>query len=226
MGNISSWLQQGFSDLSQEHQSYLTSRGVDEDSSVGFYTWKPPAEPCPCPRFISNFGDKGYKILGQLVIPIRSPRGAILGMEARSFSEDGSKRVLQYRTNNAQWNPYFLGAEKAFKTLWLGGDLWVVEGIFDMIAIEKILPKSDTVISTLRAGMDMNSINMISRFISPMSTLYIAYDNDETGKSKSDWLRNKFASEGARVYQARYRGKDPNEVWKLGGERLLRRYFG
>ena len=34
-----------------------------------------------------------------------------------------------------------------------------------MIAIEKILPKSDAVISTLRAGMDMNSISMISRFI-------------------------------------------------------------
>ena len=75
----------------------------------------------------SSFGDNGFKIRGQLVIPIRSPRGALLGFEARSEKEDGSKRVLQYGTNNAQWNPYFLGAEKAFKTLWEGGDLWVVE---------------------------------------------------------------------------------------------------
>jgi DNA primase len=226
MGNISSWLIEGFDTLSKDHQSYLSKRGVDGNTSVDFFTWKTPDPPCPCPRFMANFGENGYRLRGKLVTPIRSPRGAILGMEARSFSEDGSKRVFQYRTNNAQWNPYFLGAERAFKTLWQGGDLWIVEGIFDMVALEKVVAKSDAVISTLRAGMDMNSINMITRFITPHSSIYISYDNDETGKSKSDWLRNKFTSEGARVYQARYRGKDPNEVWKLGGERLLRRYFG
>jgi len=226
MGNIGSWLTEGFGDLSKDHQTYLLKRGVDEKTSVSFHTWTTPKSPCPCPRFKANFGDNGFKLRGQLVTPIYSPRGAILGMEARSFSEDGSKRVLQYRTNNAQWNPYFLGAEKAFKTLWVGGDLWIVEGIFDMIALEKVVAKSDAVISTLRAGMDMNSINMISRFISPRSSIYIAYDNDETGQAKSEWLRNKFTSEGARVFLARYRGKDPNEVWSQGGERLLRRYFG
>ncbi len=225
MGGLTSWLEQGFKPLSTEHQKYLKKRGVDSNSSVSFHTWGSPASTCPCQRFVANFGYTGRRLQGNLVIPIYSPRGSLLGMEARSFSSDGSKKVLQYRTDQAQWNPYFLGSEKAFEALWGGYDLWIVEGIFDKIALEKVVPNSDCVISTLRAGMDNNSVNMISRFLTPLNSIYIAYDNDETGRKKADWLKAKFTSLGGRVYLCNYRGKDPNEVWSTGGEALMRRYF-
>jgi DNA primase len=224
MGGLTSWLEAGFKPLKKEHKKYLKKRGVDSKSSASFYTWESPHVPCPCERFKANFGVTGRRLQGQLITPIHSPRGSLLGMEARSL-ENGVKKVLQYRTDQAQWNPYFLGAQKAFETLWDGCDLWVVEGIFDMVALEKVVPKSDAVISTLRAGMDNNSINMISRFLTPRNSVYIAYDNDETGIKKAQWLKDRLTSLGGRVYLCKYRGKDPNEVWASGGESLLRRYF-
>lgn len=226
MGGVSSWIEQGFAPLSNEHKKYLKTRGVDSKTSVSFFTWEPPRSACPCPRFSASFGVTGRRIRGNLVTPIYSPRGILIGMEARSFNPDGSKKVLQYRTDQAQWNPYFLGAEKAFQALWDGCDVWVVEGIFDLVALEKVVPKSDAVICTLRAGMDGNSVNMITRFASPLNTIYIAYDNDETGQAKGEWLKSRLTSLGARSYLCRYRGKDPNEVWKAGGEPLLRKMFG
>ena len=59
-----------------------------------------------------------------------------------------------------------------------------------------------------------------------MSTLYIAYDNDEAGKSKSDWLRNKFTSEELEFIKLATEVKTLTKFWKLGEVRLLRRYFG
>lgn len=225
MGNITHWLEQGFQTPNQDHLSYLKSRGVDRSSSVSFYSWLPPKQPAPCPRFQANFGENGWRIKGHLITPILSPRAKLLGFEARTFKDDGSKKVMQYRTDHANWNPYFLGADLALNALWEGNDLWVVEGIFDLIALEKVVPKGDIVISTLRAGMDSKSFEMIKRYYTALSTIHIAYDNDETGKKKSSFLASQMKKEGIRVVMPSYRGKDPNEVFQKGGERALKRYF-
>lgn len=225
MGSLANWIEQGLAPCSEQHQAYLKSRGVDQNTSISFYTWKCPSTPSPCQKFSLNFGATGGRIKDQLITPIYSPRGSLLGFEAREFGVEGKKKVLQYRTNQAQWNPYFLNSEKAFASLWGGCDLYIVEGIFDLVALEKVVPKSDAVISTLRAGMDNNSFNMISRFLSAYNTIYIAYDNDETGRNKSSWLKSKFESLGGRVYLPKYRGKDPNQVWEKGGVSMLRRMF-
>jgi DNA primase len=146
-------------------------------------------------------------------------------METRRINEDGSKRVHQYRTLNAQWNPYALGAEEGFKALWELGDLWVVEGIFDKISLDKVIPSCDACISTLRAGMDAITMDMIERFYTPASTIYICYDNDETGQKKSYWLQREMKKRGMRAVIWKYRGKDPNDVWTQGGDQALRRMF-
>jgi len=225
MGSITDWLEQGFSPPSSLHLEYLSTRGVDGRSSVSFYSWSPPKINAPCPRFQANFGNNGWRIKGHLITPILSPRAKLLGFEARTFKEDGSKKVMQYRTDHANWNPYFLGADLAFGALWEGYDLWVVEGIFDLIALEKVVPKGDVVISTLRAGMDTKSFEMIKRFYRNHSTINIVYDNDETGQKKSSWLKSQMSKEGMRVSTPPYRGKDPNEVFQKGGLGALRRFF-
>jgi DNA primase len=224
MGNVNDWLSKGFSPPSQ-HQSYLRSRGVHEKTSLEFFSWTPPDSGSPCPKFASHFGALGLRLKEHLIIPVRSPRGNILGFEARLIEADGSKKVNQYRTAQAEWNPYFLGAEKAFEALWQGADIWIVEGAFDMVALERVVPSCDAVISTLRAGMDVLSIEMISRFYTAHSTIHICYDNDETGRNKATSLYHTLKKQGLRVTLPKYRGKDPNEVWKAGGDSLLRRYF-
>jgi len=211
--------------LSDEHKRNLTRRGVDDNSSVRFYTWSKAQSPAPCATFSKNFGPYGEKAQGFLSFPVLSPKGEVIGLEARRAMPDGSKKVYQYRAPNASWNPYMIGSEKAFESLWTGCDLWIVEGVFDLISLEKITAPCDTVVSTLRAGMDQTTLKMISRFAGKASTIYIAYDNDETGRKKSQWLHRQLTNNNVRTVVWNYRGKDPNEVWKAGGERLLRRMF-
>ena len=228
MGQISTWLQdhlQTSCDLNDEHKDLLRKRGVDGSSSVGFYTWSRAQTPAPCPTFAKNFGVYGEKAQGFLSFPIHSPKGEVIGLEARRAMPDGSKKVYQYRTPSATWNPYLIGSQKTFQSLWNGCDLWVVEGVFDMISLEKVVAPCDAVASTLRAGMDQVTMNMIARFAGKGSTVYLAYDNDETGRKKTQWLNRQLLNLGVRSVPWKYSGKDPNEVWKIGGERLLRRMF-
>jgi len=227
MGKISDWLKDHLETchLSEDHQRLLMRRGVDEDSSVRFHTWNRATTPAPCPVFAKNFGVYGEKAQGFLSFPITSPKGEVIGLEARRSLPDGSKKVYQYRTPSASWNPYMIGSEKAFQSLWTGCDLWVVEGVFDMTTLERVTAPCDAVVSTLRAGMDQVTMNMISRFAGKGSTIFIAYDNDETGRKKAQWLHRQFSNLDVRCVVWNYKGKDPNEVWKAGGDRLLRRMF-
>lgn len=227
MGKISDWLSSHLEtcDLSDNHKRDLARRGVDEDTSVSFYTWKRADTPAPCPVFSKNFGPYGEKAQGFLSFPIKSPKGEIIGIEARRALPDGSKKVYQYRTPSASWNPYMIGSDRAFQSLWNGSDIWVVEGVFDLVSLEKVVAPCDTVCSTLRAGMDQVTLNMITRFSGKGSTVFIVYDNDETGRKKSQWLNRQLTNEGVRSVVWTYKGKDPNEVWKAGGERMLRRMF-
>jgi DNA primase len=201
----------------------LDSRGVDDRCQVNFHSWKPNPN-VQCPKFKAHFGEQGESISNHLITSITSPRGEIIGLECRKFI-DGEKKVRQYRTQSSQWNPYVLGAEKAFQTLWEGGDLWVVEGMFDKVALDRVLPSCDASIATLRAGMDTITQEMVCRYWTPASTIYLCYDNDETGRKKSEALTKAFKWAGVRAVSWRYRGKDPNEVWQFGGDPLLKKMF-
>lgn len=220
---MSDWIQAGLRPPLEKYSRYLASRGVDSNSKVSFHSWNPVSSDCS--RFNSMYGDSGYKIREHLVIPITSPRGSIIGLELRQVLPNGDKRVSQYRTLSAQWNPYFLGSPEAFSSLHEGGDLWITEGVFDKVALDRVIPTGDAVVCTLRAGMDQLSIDMIHRYYKRSSTLYICYDNDETGRKKSKWLNYEFEKRGMRSVIWKYRGKDPGEVFKEGGDSLLRRLF-
>jgi len=211
--------------LSDEHKQYLKKRGVDQNSSISFYTWNRIKHNSPCDKFNSSFGNNGFKLQDLLVFPIYSPRNHLVGIEAQKRLEDGSKRVFQYRTDLSKWNPFILNSNRAFNSLWEGNDIWLVEGVYDLIALEKVIPSCDTVISTMRAGMDQITVDMLTRYKNKTSTIYIAYDNDETGSKKASWLKSNFIKNGMNCEIWKYRGNDPNDVWVQGGEKLLRKYF-
>jgi DNA primase len=218
------WIVEGLKAPLPSYHKYLSARGVDSACEVSFHSWV-PHDGVSCPKFQANFGRRGERLSEHLIATITSPRGEILGLEARKVLPNGDKKVNQYRTASSQWNPYILGAERAFKALWEGGDVWIVEGLFDKVALDKVIPQCDAVISTLRAGMDAITLEMLVNFYTPSSTFYVCYDNDETGRKKTLWLQSELKTRGCRAVIWNYRGKDPGEVWAQGGLPLLRRMF-
>jgi len=223
------WLEEILSTMfvSPAHYAYLKSRGVDENTGILFHTFDPNKIKIniPCPRFVSNFGTKGERLKDHLIIPVSCPRNKLIGFEARTWDSECNKRVHKYMLDRSQWLPTLINAHKVVESLWNGDDIYIVEGIFDLVALQKAVSPHHTVCSTMRAGIDENTIKLFERFYTPMSSIYMCYDNDETGKAKSQDVLRKLSKLGMRVFECKYRGKDPNDLWTREGIEGLNKYF-
>lgn len=236
MTPIASWLVEHFSSLSlsEEAEGYLLGRGATPEAirRLGFVEWYPATTEAPSAQFRARYKPRGEALTGLLAYPLRSPAGDLIGFEARSMQE---KKISEFRTPEAEWNPVFVNAPEAARKLWGEGSVWVTEGVFDLLAVELVVPDGDAVISTLRAGLSRRHVEFLSRFC--RNRVYVVYDNDETGrKATLGWIdatTGKYRSgaldllrrAGLTAIDFRYRGKDPGEVWSSGGIRKLRRVF-
>jgi DNA primase len=111
--------------------------------------------------------------------------------------------------------------------MWDGANVWVVEGLFDMFAMEWVIPERDVVLSSIRAAMTRWHIEFLRRF---HSKVYMTYDRDETGRRGiqgyvDDSGKRKMGAmdilrkEGLECVDVPYRGgKDPGELWDKYGK--------
>ena len=167
-----------------------------------------------------------------VTIPLRGPTGTLTGIEARSWHE---KRVTDFRVPEAEYNPVAINLPRAAEAMWAGGSVWVVEGVYDLCALDWCVPKTDAVVATLRAGLGKDVLEFLARFCT--NTVYMVYDNDETGRRATHGWRDAETGKyrpgaldllkraGIRAVDYRYRGKDPGEVWRAGGLAKLRETF-
>lgn len=233
---VGQWLADHLSTLglSEDCEGYLMGRGASEATiaRLGIREWSPASTPCPNTHFKERYGPKGEKLDGMVTIPLYAPSGTLVGIECRSRFE---KRVTDFRLPEAAWNPVVINAPRVAEALWSGGSVWVVEGVYDLCALDWCIPHTDAVLATLRAGLGKDVVEFFSRFC--RNTVYMVYDNDETGrKATNGWVdpvthkRRYGAMEslkyaGLRVVDFRYRGKDPGEVWLQGGIERLKSTF-
>ena len=178
---------------------------------------------------------------GRLVCPAYSPRGDLIGFEARTWRIGEGKHITDYRLPSAYWNPFFLGlTPETMQKIWEGGDVWVVEGLFDLAPMDRIVPKRDVVLATVRAKLSNAHIEFFRRHVrSPGQMVHLVYDNDETGKKqvfgwkdertgKERWgalKRLESVDPPVPCQHVKYQGKDPGEVWDKGGEEALFKTF-
>jgi DNA primase len=233
---ITSWLAEHLASLSlsEEAEGYLLGRGATPEAiqRLGFVEWEPAKTDSPSAQFRTRYKPRGDLLKGTLAYPLRSPTGDLIGFEARGMKE---KKISEFRTPEAEWNPVFVNAPEAAQKLWSGGSIWVTEGVFDELALELVIPVEDVAIATLRAGLSKRHVEFISRLC--RNRVYMVYDNDETGrKATLGWedavtgkyrpgALNLLQRAGLRVIDFRYRGKDPGEVWSSGGIHKLRQAF-
>ncbi len=228
------WLTNSLFDLTEDQEDYLLSRGVlrEEIENIGFQSWL-AEDPSPNSDFARMYGAKGHRFSSLVVTPLYSPKGDLVGIEGRSI--DGNKTILRYLTNQAKWNPVWLGlGAKEMLRIWNGYDVWIVEGIFDVTALRSVMPHV-VVLGSLRANLTRKHLNFLQRFVK--GTVYVAYDNDETGQKA---MFGSFDEQGRRhtgvverinklklhCVPVRYQGgKDPNEIWESGGYPAVAKAF-
>lgn len=233
--------------LGEGCEGYLLGRGATPThmDDLGLREWVDPG-PSPDPVFNEEFGDdpdRGIRGLsrlrGKLVYPLWGPTGRLLGIEARSWQ--GEKRISQYMLPEAKWNPVFIGlTARNMRRIWEGADVAIVEGLFDLVAVDRIASKPEAwagsrrdcvVLATLRARVTRRHVDFLRRHCRGM--VHMVYDNDDTGlkQTHGDPAKNLWGAirtlerVGLFCEAVRYTGKDPGAVWDSGGEELLLRVF-
>lgn len=225
--SLQGWISESLSGLylTDDVEEYVLSRGAKEQTyrDLGVCTWTLPETPCPDREFSKSYGPRGEKMEGFLVTPYYSPRGEIIGFEARSIYE---KIVCDVRCMpKCKWNPVWINTNRAFPILW-GSDIptvSVVEGVFDLFALEWVLPPEQPVLVSLRATLSPQQIDFLSRFCKFVN---IVYDEDPTGKRASEKALRALRKKGVSSKWVRYcGGKDPGVIWDKGGVQALRHSF-
>ena len=209
-------------------------RGAKDETIAGekCVTWQKLEEPSPDPVFRKRYGAFGEDLAGFLICPVWSPKGALIGMEAR---DPAVKFISDWRELAAAWNPFFLGMHRAAEKLWAGGDAWIVEGFFDICPLEWIVPPSDVVLATVRAKLSERHIEFLRRFC--RGWVHMVYDRDEAGvhgthgyidkAGKKHWgALDVLRRAGLKCRDIPYSGaKDPGEIWDRGGLKALKAAF-
>lgn len=244
MPSMKEWLSESlFScSLPEDVEGYVLGRGVQESRirDLGMVLWQTHQilNVAPDPVFANwktGMGPRGDKWQNMLVTPLYSPRGDLIGLEARAW--DGLKRLNQFLLPEAEWNPVFIGlTPTTMQRIWEGASVWIVEGVFDMGPLERVVPPNDVVLATLRARLSPRHVEFLRRFC--RGTVYMVYDNDETGRKQVEgWVDSatgkrrwgameSLSRVGVRARDVRYSGgKDPGEIWENAGLMGLRKAF-
>lgn len=226
--------------LSEDAEGYALGRGAKESSieEIGLITWQPLEETPPLEGpdlkfWNKKYGPFGEKLIGWLVWPLRSPRGKIIGFTGRRTD---LKIIERYLLPEAAWNPVWTGlTPERMQRIWDGADIWVVEGIFDLLPLEWAIPAKDVVLGSERARLTDKHIEFLRRHC--RGWVKMVYDNDETGrrgvvgwydaeaKAHRQGALSRLERVGLRCQDVRYSGKDPGEVWKKGGAPAMRAAF-
>ena len=208
--------------------------------------WNPPDTPSPIPEFTQRYGPYGEKLRGWLVTPLRDGRGGLLGFEGRNMAE---KEVSQFKLPRAFWNPVFVGLRRAMPKIWAGGDVWIGEGLFDLTALDHIVPERDATLAALTAKLNGSHVEFLRRFMQHLgnpkttytiSTVHMVFDRDEKGRKSTkgfvddEGKKHWGAIESLDRVKVRCRDvyytcppgcKDPGDLWERFGEDGLRNAF-
>jgi hypothetical protein len=183
---IEEWLHEAVlnSPASDELRGWAIGRGLSNHlfSDIQVCCWNPPESPCPDPEFERKNGPSGKWRKDWMVIPYWTPRGNLAGAEFRTWGYR-EKKVRDYRTQNSKFSPVFLGlTNRVLHKIWVGGDVWLVEGIFDF-ALAHVVPPEDVILGCGTARLTNKQLDFLDRFLSPEAGVHVVYDEDETGVS-------------------------------------------
>jgi DNA primase len=216
------WLERALesSQLSEEARYYLMGRGATTEiiEKWGFKCFDPPEEPCPQRSLHRHYGEFFERVEGKVIYPLYSPRGKLLGFDSRMVDE---KDNLRFLLGDAHWNPTWVGMPEGMAGIWDRQPVYVVEGIFDVFALKRIV-KDGVVLGSGPARLSHKQIEFFRRWRPEVS---IVYDQDDTGKRGTELALKNLRYHGVSCRKIPYRGKDPGDLWDKGGEEALREAF-
>lgn len=215
------WLEAALaqSELTEEARYYLLGRGATPEviDAWKITCFNPPEEPCP-DESLKRFGPCFEIFEGKVIYPLFSPRGKLLGFDSRSVDQ---KDLIRFLLPDAHWTVTWVGMPFAMPGVWEGKTLYIVEGIFDVFALQHAVTDG-VVMGSGPARLSFKQTEFLRRWASDVG---IVYDRDDTGKRGTELALKNLRYHGVSCREIPYRGKDPGDIWDIGGVEAIREAF-
>ena len=225
---LESWYAEAFLPLEEDspQEEYLKSRGMLSSwiSELGVRVFPPNFGPFP-----SGLGTKLEDTLrqvaswreGAMVFPLRTFSGTLGGLELRDLQKNITHHVFE---SVGEFSPLWLGfSNSQMEILWKTGVLWLVEGLFDAVALRHLLGREGAVWAAGTARLTDAQIECVRRFA---QKVYLAFDMDKPGRQGQARALRALEELGVPVLSVEWRGsKDFGHLWDMGGRERLREHL-
>lgn len=158
-------------------------------------------------------------VASSLVFTCRTMSGALQGLALTSWGEQ--EKRYEWRPSGARWLPICYAQPDDWDRLYVTGEVILVEGVFDRIALKRCFPDRAVI---ARLSKSVAAIQWL--LLRYARLIWVAFDQDEEGEKGARRLRyrleNKARAEALAVYRLTFHGKDPGEHFETYGETSLR----
>lgn len=173
--------------------------------------------------FSVRYGKNGDSLLGWWCWPLRTPTNRIVGIEFRNPEYKKSVRHLLH--DEADPHAVWTCRPDSFEKIWNGGAVWLVEGLFDLLALEWVVPDTDAILACGRANLNKKQAESLRRLAPPY--VHVVFDRDDAGERGAEFATKSLTAIGLRHGVVSYGGgKDPGELWSKGGKQAVVAAFG
>jgi 5S rRNA maturation endonuclease (ribonuclease M5) len=197
---------------------YCLGRGFKEEwfSEYSLLKWEIPKKIIENGDFCNIFSPKGELLEDCIIFPFFNHLGEFVGFESRNVKVK-TQRKFKFKDDELI---IFGMSTSVLDKIWNGCNIWVVEGIFDLIALRWIT--DDIVLSTGTASFSKKFIDLLNRYFNRDYIVNILYDNDKAGREGSERSVKKL--DKIDIISRRYfvhDFKDPGDLWDRYGEFLI-----
>jgi hypothetical protein len=185
------------------HLGYLNSDLPDLDYPKDFLEWS----------------DNGKTLDDVFVLPLTTVLGQVKGLQFRHVERTraGYRDFIPY-----DQEPVYFGLGQAMPHVWRTGEVFLVEGGFDLFPIQRVRPQ---VVATLTARLTGQFAQLLYRIA---GSIWFCYDWDDAGRNGVERFKRSNYSRHFKVHVIQRPGdaprgskgpvKDPSELWESWGD--------
>lgn len=155
----------------------------------------------------------GKRIAGCIVLPLTSYSGTPVGFQLRSIND----KVYDTFVVKKRPEGYFFGTSAAIDFIWSSREVWLVEGAFDHLIIERLI--SPNVLALTTNSVNKTQIKFLRRFVKKVN---LCLDLDVAGRDGvKSFIRNNgldFDVKDVKYKPSGFDAKDVGDIWKKIGD--------
>ena len=205
--------------LPEHAREALYCRGVTDSQAslyqVGYLNGLPDLD---CPPDFLKWSQDGAKLRDVLVFPVTNVLGDVRGVQVRGVDRSG-QGYTDYIPSLVE--PAMFGLGQAAKALWATGQVWLVEGVYDLFPIQRHF---EPTVATLTARVTKSTVRLLARLV---NRIWLGYDMDAAGRQACTRFQRTYGS----AFQVRVVSyprvpligsdkfiKDPGDLWEVWGD--------